>query len=66
MSYFKCKECWRVYDRWQLTEGPMESCVCGSRRFKNAPNLLLRRLFTDFRYVLNTWIKERLTHEKRS
>ena len=66
MKYYKCKECWRVYDNWQLIEGPMESCVCGSRRFKNSANLLLRRLLTDFKYTMATWIRERLNHEKRS
>lgn len=63
MNYFKCKECWRVYDRWQLTEGPMETCSCGSRTFKTSPNLLLRRLLTDFTYTVKAWIKERLNYE---
>ncbi len=66
MNYLKCKECWRVYDRWQLTEGPIERCPCGSFRFKDSPNLFLRRLLTDFKYTLKTWIRERLSHEERS
>ena len=52
MKYFKCAECWRAYDEWQLLEGPMEECPCGSHRFKNAPNLKLRRFLTDIKYII--------------
>lgn len=53
-DYFKCIDCWRVYDRWQLTAGPYEACNCGSRRFKNTWNTSfngLRRFLTDWKYV---------------
>jgi DNA-directed RNA polymerase subunit RPC12/RpoP len=52
MKYFKCVDCWRVYDEWQLIESPIEQCVCGSKRFKGSSNLRLRRFFTDMKYII--------------
>ncbi len=52
MRYFKCVECWRAYDEWQLLYGPMITCKCGSQRFKGAPNLKIRRFFTDMKYII--------------
>ena len=66
MNYFKCLDCWRVYDNWQLVDGPYESCKCGSHKFKASRNLFMRRLLTDFGYTIKTWIRERLSHEKAS
>ncbi len=66
MNYFRCKACWRVYDRWQLTDGPYDRCNCGSFRFKGSDNKFVHRLLTDFKYTFLTWIRERLNHEKRS
>lgn len=66
MNYYKCYYCWRVYDHWQLTDGPYDSCPCGSRKFIESNNLLFRRFLTDFKYTFVAWIRERLNHEKAS
>ncbi len=58
--YYKCRDCWRVYDHWQLTEGPMETCSCGSRAFRSSRNLKFRRFLTDFKYTFKLWIRGRL------
>ncbi len=52
--YFKCKECWRVYDLWQLTDGPIEACSCSSHTFKNTKNLFIRRLLTAPIHTIKT------------
>jgi hypothetical protein len=54
MNYYKCKDCWRVYDEWQLLDSPLESCKCSSMTFKEARNLFIRRLFTDFKHTIKT------------
>ena len=66
MNYYKCYDCWRVYDQWQLTDGPYTACICGSHKFKSFKNMILRRLFTDFKYTVKSLIKERLINEKTS
>jgi len=64
MRLYKCKLCWRVYDEWQLTKGPHNFCECGSYRFIGAKSpFFFRRLLTDFKYTIKTWIRERLNHE---
>jgi hypothetical protein len=54
MNYYKCMDCWRVYDHWQLVISPMEACTCSSVRFKETKNLFIRRLLTDFTHTLKT------------
>ncbi len=64
MSYFKCRDCWRVYTQDQLLNGPYDSCKCGSRAFRSSNNKVVRRLLTDFSYTVIAWIRERLNHGK--
>lgn len=54
MNYYKCMECWRIYDEWQLLESPMETCYCGSIKFKESRNLVIRRFLTDFKHNIKT------------
>ncbi len=54
-EFYKCVDCWRVYDTFQLTKGPMDTCGCGSRRFKNTfPTKLtaIKRFLTDPKYII--------------
>ena len=66
MRFFGCKACWRVYAEEQLTSEESNGCKCGSvtfRQINNPSAVLLQRLFTDYKYVIKTWIRERLSHE---
>lgn len=65
-KYFKCSSCWRVYSQDQLLAEDCGGCDCGSLSFKGVkhPNrVFLQRLFTDFKYTIKAWIRERLNHE---
>lgn len=65
MNYFKCIECWRVYDKFQLLNSWRESCDCGSLKFKeDRKNLVLRRILTDYKYCLDLLINGRLFNDK--
>ncbi len=63
MRYFKCADCWRMYDEWQLINSPMDACMCGSKRFRLAPNLKVRRFLTNPLYII---FGERVYDKKRS
>ena len=63
---YKCLDCWRVYDSIQVTIGPMETCGCGSRRFKSTfPGKIttIKRFLTDPKYMI---LGERIYDKKAS
>ncbi len=64
MNYYKCIDCWRIYDNYQLLETTRERCDCGSVRFKGSTNRFVFRLLTDFKYTIKTWVRERLNYGK--
>lgn len=67
MRYFGCFSCWRVYAEEWLKSDETNGCKCGSLRFREIANpaaVLLQRLLTDYKYVIKTWIREKLSHGK--
>lgn len=67
MRYFGCKSCWRVYSEEQLLSPDSGGCKCESitfREINNPTSVLLQRLLTDYKYVIKTWIREKLSRVK--